>query len=307
MYRTILVPLDGSPFAEHALPLALAIAGRAGATLRLVLVHAPVALPHDGSEMIYDAALDGSLRDQEVDYLAHLAKRLADLSRLEVKHRVIDGPIAEMIHGEATATQADLVVMTTHGRGPFNRLWLGSIADQLVRRLPARLLLVRPGDGLPNLAQPPLVRNMLIALDGSEFAEQIIEPATALGALLGAEYTLVRVINPVPHFAARFAGHGVVAYGKDLEQRLGDFQGQLRSAAETYLDRVAAALQTRSLKVRTQVLDSDQPAAALLSLAASLPADVIALKTHGRHGVGRLLLGSVADKVVRGAAVPVLL
>jgi nucleotide-binding universal stress UspA family protein len=308
MYNNIVVPLDGSPFAEHALPLALAIAARAQAEVRLALVHVPVALPYDGGTLMFDAGLDMSLRDQETTYLADLATRLAGISHVKVSHFLLDGPIADTLRGFVETVRGDLVVMTTHGRGPLSRFWIGSVADQLIRHLPGRLLLIRPTDEPTDFARPPALRRILIPLDGSDFSEQMIKPALAFGTLMDAEYTLVRVINPiVPHFESRYADHATVDFGVRLEHQLDRLQKQVRIDAEAYLERVAVPLRSRSFTVRTLVVSHAQAPVAILELARSLPADIIALKTHGRYGISRLVMGSVADKVVRGASVPVLL
>jgi nucleotide-binding universal stress UspA family protein len=79
-----------------------------------------------------------------------------------------------------------------------------------------------------------------------------------------------------------------------------------RREAAAYLDRIAQTLRSSSLAVRTSVVSHDQPAVAILSKARAEGADLIAIETHGREGLSRLLLGSVADKVVRGASIPVL-
>ena len=87
--------------------------------------------------------------------------------------------------------------MTTHGRGPLARAWLGSVADELVRKTPIPILLTRPQEAKPVLDQAPVLRRVLIPLDGSSFAEQAMDPALALGSLTEAEYILVRVIEPM--------------------------------------------------------------------------------------------------------------
>ena len=87
--------------------------------------------------------------------------------------------------------------MTTHGRGPLTRFWLGSVADELVRRASVPLLLVRPHEGVPDLAQEPILQHLLIPLDGSELAEQVLEPAVALGTLMAADYSLLRIYGPL--------------------------------------------------------------------------------------------------------------
>jgi nucleotide-binding universal stress UspA family protein len=197
--------------------------------------------------------------------------------------------------------------MTTHGRGPLARLWLGSVADALVRDLPLPLLLVHPAEGLVDLAHEPPLKHLLLPLDGEPLAEQMIEPAVALGTLTDADYTLLRVIKPVVPFAYPFAeGHTVGQVAQSMIDQLQRLQGEVRKEAADYLERVAAGLRARSLRVQTRVAVEAQPAVAILHEAKPPAVDVVALETHGRRGLKRLFLGSVADKVIRGSAVPVL-
>jgi nucleotide-binding universal stress UspA family protein len=292
MYRSLLVPLDGSAFAEHALPFAASIARRAGAALQVVHAHVPVTNLYISSELVGDLTLDATIRENEVAYLDGVVKRLAENIPVRASRTLVDGLIAGALHEQALAVGADLVVMATHGRGPLSRFWLGSVADTLVRRLPMPILLVRPQEETPNLATDVTVRRILIPLDGSDLAEQILEPATELGCLTQAEYTLIRVVEPFvppPH------------------QLPGPLFDQLAREAQTYVDGVAERLRGRSLRVETHVVMNRFAATAILDEARVHATDLIAMKTHGRGGLARLLLGSVADKVLRGALTPVLL
>src|SRR5438067_676921 len=111
---------------------------------------------------------------------------------------------------------ADLVVMTTHGRGPLGRLWLGSVADALVRDLAMPLLLVRPQETAPDFKREPLLKHLLLPLDGSPLAEQMLEPAVALGTLMEADYTLLRVIKPVVPIDDRLEGTSAAQLAQSL-------------------------------------------------------------------------------------------
>jgi nucleotide-binding universal stress UspA family protein len=189
--------------------------------------------------------------------------------------------------------------MTTHGRGPLSRFWLGSVADEFIRKTSVPVLLVRPKEGTLDLSQEPVVRRVLIPLDGSGLAEQILGPAVALGSLMNADYTLLRVVCP-PLFTV-YDPAAVAVSPVDqtsLEEE--------RTQAQAYLDQVAQRLRARSLPVCTQVLVGMQPHQAILEEVQAQGVDLIALATHGRKGLTRLLLGSIADKLVRGAGVPVL-
>jgi nucleotide-binding universal stress UspA family protein len=189
--------------------------------------------------------------------------------------------------------------MTTHGRGGLERAWLGSVADALVRCCSVPILLLRPGESTPDIAQVPQFKRILIPLDGSALAEQILAPALELGGLAHAEYTLLRAVEPFV-----LVGYAPVAQASRLDLKLTQ---EGLAEAQRYLDRVAERLRAAGRPPRTRALLAEQSAAAILDEARRQDADLIAMATHGRSGLARLLLGSVADKVLRGATLPVLM
>ena len=117
MFHTILVPLDGSAFGEHALPLACGIAQRAGAKLLLTHVHLPV-MALTSEVAAYTVTLDLEQRDNQRQHLLELAKRLMDEVAITVESALLEAPVAPALHDYALEQAVDLIVMTTHGRGP---------------------------------------------------------------------------------------------------------------------------------------------------------------------------------------------
>jgi nucleotide-binding universal stress UspA family protein len=285
MYKTILVPLDGSKLAEQALPLALAIARGAHAKLRLVRVHKP-ATHLAGRHAKTD-------KDAEQTYLKSIG---ANVGSVPTETAVLDGPVAVTLCKHALDVKADLTVMTTHGRGPLSRFWLGSTTDDLVRNTPVPLLIYHPTPDKPPPANFRFHR-ILVPLDGSDVAEEALGPAAELARIMDAGLTFLRVIEPVPLVAP----DGLVYTPPALDSALMD---ELTTQAQQYVDHVAARWQGEGLTVDSRVAVNDLPTAAVLEAAAGH--DLIALATHGRSRMARLFLGSVADKVVRGAACPVL-
>ena len=307
MYRNLLVPLDGSAFGEQALPMALSIARRTGAALQLTHVHVPPMPVGIEGLPIVDAPLENEMRQHERAYLDGVVKRVEAAGQVKVTTTLLEGPVAEAIHQQAVSGQADLVVLTTHGRGPLSRFWLGSVADQLVRKLPMPMLLVRPQEAAPDLSRDVGLRHVLIALDGSPFAEQVLPAATALGTAMKADQTLLCVVPPLMPGSYDLGDIPAMGLAGSRFAQLQRMHEEEIKQAESYLDRVAARLRQQGLKVQTRVVRQDSPGAAILEEARQLGVDVVALATHGRGGLGRILLGSVADKVLRGATMPVLI
>jgi nucleotide-binding universal stress UspA family protein len=289
MYRTILVPLDGSPLAEQALPLAVSIAQRAHARLRLVRVHHHPAIHITPGKPRVAA-------ETERSYLESVAATAKATGGVPTEAALLDGPVAATLCKHAMEVKSNLMVMTTHGRGPLSRFWLGSTTDDLVRNTPVPLLIYHPVPGRPPPADFRFHR-ILVPLDGSDVAEEAIGPAAEMARIMDAALTFVRVIEPVPLVAP----DGLVYTPPALDTALMD---ELTTQAEAYVNHAAARWQGEGLKVETRILVNDLPTAAVLEAAAGH--DLIALATHGRSRMARLFLGSVADKVVRGAACPVL-
>jgi len=281
MFRTILVPLDGSPFAEQALPWALSIARRAGGRLDLVRGHSLYALKEPAASWgPYDSAAEAESWQEDQLYLDGTAKWLSSMSPVSTTTavvRAVPSLDAEGILQRVHAARPDLIVMATHGRGMLGRFLLGSTADELIRRSAVSVLIIRPREPAPGLLPEPIAQNVLIGLDGSPLAEEALEPAVDLARLLEAECTLLRVVDPSEATEAR-----------------------------AYLEGIAERLCAEGLAVEERVVVARHADEVILEEARKLPNAVIALATHGRGGVRRMLLGSIADKVIHRASCPVL-
>jgi nucleotide-binding universal stress UspA family protein len=303
MIRCLFVPLDGSAFGEHSLPLAFSLARRSGAQLHIVRVH-ELFPPAYGGTVQFAGMVDDAVRQRENSYLDDLRRRLpADLAdRTSVE--LLDGDIVPTLKAHADA--ADLVVMTTHGHGPVARFWLGSIADELPRVVRTPVLLVRPGQFPADLAAEVGVKQILVTLDGSRAAEEILGPVTDVATLTGAAVLLVRAVPPLL-IEGGAAAHDDDARGPTLLDELRQEQRAELERAETYMASVAKRLAAAGLALQTRVLLAEKPAVAILREAEIAGADMVALATHGRRGLPRLLLGSIADKLIRGSNLSVLI
>jgi nucleotide-binding universal stress UspA family protein len=241
------------------------------------------------------------IREAEEDALNRLADRVRTFApgvRATARNLDPDGPFAETFTTAVAATGAELVVVATHGRGPFGRFLLGGVADELVRHSPAPVLVLRPRDAeaVVNLASRPKLDRLVIALDGSARAERIVEPAVRLGKVFGAGFTLALVMAELDdaETAARIAQPDLLAEATPAER------------VNEYLARAAKSIRDQGGTVKTELVWSEDVPGALLDLAGGSATTGIALATHGRSGVGRLLHGSVTDDVIRRAAGPVL-
>ena len=295
MYTSILVALDGSAFAERALPVAIALARRSDARLSLVHVdepHAwpPVALPTD--PRLETEPWSGIHRALDA-----LADRIRAQHGIQTAVTCLEGSAARALARHVASSDAELLVMATHGSGGLSRAWLGSVADHMVRHSAVPVLLVRPG-ATGAARGEPLFRRILVPLDGSSLAERALEHAVSLALPGATAFTLLQVVVPesvpVPPYAVTWAMDRA-----DLARRMRE--------GVTYLERPRADLAENGFTAAAEVVGNRSVARGILDYARKHDVDLIALATHGRGGVGRLLMGSVADKILRGARMPLLI
>jgi nucleotide-binding universal stress UspA family protein len=297
--RGVLVPLDGSPFAEQALPWAAAIARAARARLRLVLVHqSPSPPPLDEAGRRLYTRIELSLLKAQRDYLAKVAGRAREEHGVQVARATLQGTPAPALVRYVREMDPEIVVMTTHAAGGLRRAWLGSVADQLVRSLETPMLLIRPREGAQEAHRVEDMREILVALDGSRRAEAALPPAATLAMLFGVKLALVRVVSPVMPFA-----DPVRPFPAGFDEELTRLS---RTAAQDYLDEVAERLTEAGVPASGAAVLGSSAFEAIQDAARVPGTGMIALATHGRGGVPRLVLGSVADKLVRGGELPVL-
>jgi nucleotide-binding universal stress UspA family protein len=301
MFRSIIVPLDGSAFGDYALPFGIALARRNGATLKLLHVHLPhvpgeslEAIPHYQYQHIYEAhsAVDADARRAERDHLWELAERLAGDGIPTTAH-LLTGRVADEISRFAGDESDGLIVMTTHGLSGFQRIWLGSVADAVVRHSSTPVLLVRPATATQEPTENVDFRRILVPVDGSPFSSAIIGPVASLAGTEQLQVTFFEVAaqQDDPALSPIWpTGHSKAG------TRTEDFRDQLpRQLPENLV-----------LSDAKRVVDRS-PALAILKEAESSEYDLIAMATHGRGGAHHLLLGSTADKVMRGTEKPILL
>ena len=298
MFETVVVPVDGSPQDETTTMVGARIARDCHSTLHYVRVH----VTRTGPELATLPGLEEDVERLEEDYLS----KVADGTRLQFGRipvtKLLTGPIGESIADYAASCPSPLVVMSTHGRTGFSRLWLGSVADAVVRRSSAPVLLLRigPRAAETKATEPPRFARIVVTLDGSEFAEHALEPAMALAALDHGCIHLVRVLEEIilPEYPFAYVTPRIES-SEELEER--------KRLATEYMERIAKQLKSRGTvkDVSCEVRVEQNAAYAILEAAKSRSADLVAIATHGR-GASRLLVGSVADKVLRGSGGAVL-
>lgn len=211
---TIVVPLDGSTFAEHALPLALSIARRTGAMLRLVHAYIPFSplFARPGAGLL--RTIERQLREESLSYLRSVSERLRHAApEVSVMTQFVETKdVADSLR--SIAEKGDFVVMTSRRRGWLSRLLSRSFAHHIMTKVSRPVLLVRGSDTPVEFTDDYRPRHVIVPLDGEKPSEKILAPAEAVARIFWAEATMLHVDEPdmldarFPHsIAAEYLGH----------------------------------------------------------------------------------------------------
>jgi nucleotide-binding universal stress UspA family protein len=290
MYKMIMIPTDGSGFDREAILVALRIAERSGAKVRLVRVHCTGALfaKESGPEAAtVSAKVLERERDRILNELSDLAAECRKASGANIEVSLEDGAVPDALHAYAKRNNVDLIVMSSHGRGGIARLSLGSVTDSLIRRTTIPVLVVKPHPSYVNSQAPEAFKRFVVPLDGSSVAEQILQEVATLAKVEQSELTLLRVVVPKTSSQKAVAGENTPWWDKDV------------AAAEAYLFRTADKLRQDGLRTKTDVVIGENIARSIADYAARESADLVAIATHGRGGISRALRGTVADALIR--------
>ena len=304
MYERILVPLDGSDLALQALPYARTVFGATGAEVELLSVIEPIESLAKGR--LRDSVAVGAggrprrastdnvvrllnlRRNEAMKTLEATAESLGGTGR--VRCIVREGDPAQAIIEEADERPNTLIAMATHGRSGIGRWLLGSVTDKVARHAKHPTLVVRARED--TRSAPPLLRKVLLPLDGSSTAEAAIPHGVEIAKTLGLGITLL-------HATSRLSPAEV--YTEYIVYD--DWFTQVQTDARSYLGGIAQRIRGQGVEdVNEHVMVGN---AGSLILDAADDALVV-MATHGRSGVGRWLLGSVTDRVVRHSSGPVL-
>ena len=292
----ILVPLDGSPLAEQALPYAQALLAPGAELTLLEVVEKPE--PVHGMSGRLLVPVEDVQRMLERQAHDDLEKAEATLRGAQPRARleVARGNPAEEILRVAAEQEVDSIAMTTHGRGALGRWLFGSVADRVARSSPVPVLLVRPREGEP---RPVTIRRLVVPLDGSALAEEALPTARVLAKRLGVPIHLITVIDMMRLIPTELGP--VVAFDATVYE---ETLVQLDAGAMALLNDVSERLERQGLPTSSEVAHGSP---FMTIVEAVHDGDLIVMTSHGRSGVRRWLLGSVAEKLVREAPTPVVL
>jgi len=297
MYTRLLIPLDGSKTAGKVLPYARFLAGTLKLPVELLEVIDIVEIAkHLTPEKahFFNTVVENRVRSSE-QYLRGVAGTFPGAN---VKCTVEKGTAAEVIIEKAAADKGTLISMATHGRSGINRWLLGSIAEKVLRGATNPLLLIRATDEAKTEGEANL-KSVIVPLDGSEVAEQVLPAVAELAKELKLEVILFRAYTiPLSALAVDPEGY----YAATDEELI----AAMRDEAVTYLEKKAEEMKKLGVDKVSHVAEYGLAADEIISFARKTPDNLIAMCTHGHTGVKRWVLGSVTETVVRHSGDPVL-
>jgi nucleotide-binding universal stress UspA family protein len=305
MFERILVPLDGSKRSERAIPVAARIARAANGTVILVQVtELPSNFFTEGKypSQMYSEDLIEEGKALAANYLDNVSKQ-PELVGLKTETRVEYGDAAQSILAAVEPLEVDLIVMCSHGYTGFKRWALGSVAHKIIPHSSVPVLVLR--DGGSTLTAKPVYA--LVALDGSPVSEEVLSPVTQLVTALAPSVHKTLHLTRVVKLPVTYGRTGMNAHVDQMRE-------EAKRLSQAYLAAVVERLANGGvpgLTVTTSLAVNVDAAEALvqvaqLQLRAGGHFDLVAMATHGRSGLQRLLMGSVTDHVMSATKLPML-
>jgi nucleotide-binding universal stress UspA family protein len=296
MYSKILIPLDGSGTAEKVLPYARQLSAKLNIPVELLAVLDVAELAtHITAEKarFLDSMIEDGMRSSDT-YLRGIATSFG----VSVSCKVEKGRAEDVIIERGESDTAMLIAMATHGRSGLNRFLLGSVAEKVLRGAANPLLLVRASEEARSEGEASF-KSIIVPLDGSELAESILPMAAAVAKKLRLEIVLFRAYH-IPYNA--YAGDdGFYAVNYD------ELISAVRDETNDYLEKKVAEIKNLGIAKVSGVSKEGFAGDEILAIGRNTPDALIAMCSHGRSGVRRWVLGSVAENVVRHTSDPVLI
>ncbi|HEX7734617.1 MAG TPA: universal stress protein [Ktedonobacteraceae bacterium] len=310
MFQRILVPLDGSERARQALPVAARIARDSGGSLLLLSVmHLPLNFTWQMETGLMQVDSRIAVHQEQEAELAALASS-EELKGIKVTREVVEDLPAQAILEKAQSSQADLIVMCSHGRSGITHWALGSVAQKVARHSPIPVLILHAG--WPMALPPHGIRpvRVMVALDGSLLAENALLPAARLSEILSTPLPgAVHLVRSLPFPTDFDCGQD------DAFARAGQ---QAKQDAQTYLQSIQQQLASQTnVHITCSIASSLDTAETLISIAETgegsglagitESSDIIALTTHGRSGLARWVMGSIPERILGTTRLPLLI
>lgn len=302
MYKSIMVPLDGSGFAEEALPTAIRLARASGGRLVLARVVERAVPSVLLTSALAEEAWSDAPADRAADYLEEVSDRILSRTGVHSDMVLLKGGVASSLRKEAARRKCHLIVMSTHAHGPFGRVFQSSVADKMARSAACPVLFVRAGGAKRDWNIHRRFVHILVPLDGTRASEHALRPAIEMANLDDARVTLLHVAQPQLVGAAVGTGSFQTGGEPDIDPE------EAERMSRAYLHSVAELVEQQRVRPHTDVhFLIGAPAQEILDFADGHAADLVVMTTRGLGGVRRMVLGSTATSVLHHARAAVML
>jgi nucleotide-binding universal stress UspA family protein len=283
MYEDILLPFDGSDGAAEALHHAAEIAHWTDATIHVLFV---ADTTRDSVTVVETQVVDALV--QEGEDIVEDAEKTLDTLGVDYDSDVVQGHPAPTIVEYAEQYEYDVIVMPTHGREGVSRYLIGSVTEKVVRlsSVPVLTARMQPDE---QLVFP--YENILLPTDGSPGAVHAAEHGLSLAAALDATVHVLSVVDDT-------------SLGPDVRSTISGQEGE--QAATDAVDNLVSEAEKRGVSNTVRHVEHGSPIEVILDTIDSNDIHAVVMGTTGRRGSDRILLGSVAEKTVRSAPVPVI-
>ncbi|HXW04527.1 MAG TPA: universal stress protein [Vicinamibacterales bacterium] len=292
--RWILCPVDFSECSRHALSYALTLARWYESTITVfhtyTATHPLPIVPYDGPPALEPLGLSETHREQLRQALQEFTAPLAG-SGVQLSIEIGEGLAVEQIAGRARTLSADLIVMGTHGRSGFERLFLGSVTERVLRKASCPVLTVPPRVA----GATPTFRRILCAVDFSDSSLRALQFAVALAEEADARLSVLHVLELLPEGDAPELGF----------LSLREYRERLEATARERL-RAAVPDSARQFADVDERVTIGKPYREILRTASEQGVELIVMGVRGRSGVDLMMFGSTTQHVVRQAVCPVL-
>ena len=300
MYTKILVPLDSSDVAECVLPYVEAIA-TANNEVDVTFLHIILPLEVPLTTLDFKARIESEAKSAAKNYLANV---ISSVKYKETTHsEVIVGKAADTIVDYAAQNKVDLIIMATHGLSGVTRWIHGSVADKVLHESEIPVWLIRADASQKAAFNEEGKIKILVPLDGSDLAEAILGHVKEMAKQFGPELVDITLLRVCELFSPPYNYPPPTPLS--WEEYLDYETNRCKDICQTYLDKVEEQLK-KDVNVQLAI-PAGNPADTIVDYANSNDINLIAMSTHGRTGLSRWTLGSVAEKVLKGASCPIFL
>ena len=301
MYEKIVVPLDGSELAETSLHYATQLAAKCGAELVLLHVCGPEEC-HCGPEECHVQPLHGVYTQDTAELIGGRLKDIGAKDARVTPVILVGDPTIEILR-YVEENNIDLIAMATHGRSGIRRWVMGSVAVRIHRCSPVPVRLIRALSSDESAPEDWPEKRILVPLDGSDRAEQVLPYVVVHAHMSDSEVTLLRVDEP-PSILSDYPEASMPLTWQEHVERA---TAHRREQCQLYVDSIAKDLRGKEINVKSECILGENASQEIIDYVFRNRPNLVAITTHARCALSAWPIGSTADKIIHATSSPILL